>query len=91
MAVAACGSSRYCWEVGEWDGAVGWNWGGKDRCDPAETRCGPDGRLRETALVGQPVPEPVADITHVAAIQLEIGRGGQEVGVLKSVWQCSTG
>ncbi len=31
------------------------------------------------------------NFTHVAAIQLEIGRGSQEVGVLKSVWQCGTG
>jgi len=34
------------------------------------------------ALIGQLVPEPMADIMHVAAIQLEISHGSQEVGVL---------
>jgi len=47
----ACQAAGNCWAVGEWDGTMGWNWGGKDWCDPAETRCGPDGRLRETVLV----------------------------------------
>ena len=76
-----CREKGNCLQVGEWDGAIGWNWGAPDRCDPSDPLCGSDGRLRDTPVVGQPVPEPVSDITHVAAIELEIGRG--EVGVLR--------
>jgi len=60
--------------------------GGKDWCDPADPRCGPNGRLQETTPIGQPIPEPVANITHVSAIQLEIGCSGQEVGALNLGW-----
>ena len=49
-------------------------------CDPSNPLCGPDGKLREE-IVGQAVPKPAGDITHVAAIQVEIGRG--EMGVLR--------
>ena len=93
----ACREQNNCWEVGELDGALGWNWGGRDRCDPADPLCGADGQRRDAAaLVGQPVPAvpqiATADnqgdsitsdvvVTHVAAIQIEIGRN--EVGVLK--------
>ena len=28
-----CREEGNCLEKGDWDGAVGWNWGGKDRCD----------------------------------------------------------
>jgi len=82
-----CRKNNNCLEIGEWDGAVGWEWGGKDRCDPADPLCGADGKLRTEALVGKPVPAvPVINgaevrFSHVAAIQIEIGRG--EVGVLK--------
>jgi cyclophilin family peptidyl-prolyl cis-trans isomerase len=83
-----CRVKNNCLEVGEWDGAIGWGWGGKDRCDPTDPRCGTDGRLRETPIVGKPVPAlPLLDadiplqFTHVAALQIEIGRN--EVGVLK--------
>ena len=68
-------------QKGELDGAVGWSWGGKDRCDPSDPLCGPDGKMRDK-LVGKPVPDPGdLDITLVAAIQIEIGRG--EVGLLR--------
>lgn len=78
----ACRINNNCLEKGELDGAIGWEWGGKDRCDALEPTCGPDGRLRET-IIGQPVPavpEGVR-IRQVAAVQIEIGR--QELGVLK--------
>jgi len=39
----ACRVASNCWEVGKWDGAVGWNRGGKDWCDPAYLCCGPNG------------------------------------------------
>ena len=87
-----CRANNNCLELGELDGAIGWGWGGKDRCDPNNPRCGADGKLRETDIVGQPVPkvptivsssgeEAPVRFTHIAAIQIEIGRG--EVGVLK--------
>jgi hypothetical protein len=88
-----CRTNNNCWEVGEWDGAIGWGWGGKDRCDPNDPRCGTDGKLRETAILGQPIPtvpttmdretgqESKIRFTHVAAIEVEVGRN--EVGVLK--------
>lgn len=83
---AACREAGNCLERGEWDGAVGWNWGGKDRCDPTDPRCGGDGKLKEGDLVGKPVPQPPPgqerpQITHVAFIEVAIGR--DEVGVLK--------
>jgi len=98
-----CRAQNNCLERGELDGALGWDWGGKDRCDPANPLCGADGKLRaagaDGALLGQPVPgvpsitsttddqqqqqqqQQAVVFTHVAAIQIEIGRG--EVGVLK--------
>jgi len=79
----ACRQAGNCLEVGEWDGAIGWNWGGKDRCDATDPRCGPDGRLRESGeIVGKAVPNPSGSaITHVATIQLDVGR--DETGLLK--------
>lgn len=89
----ACRQAGNCLEVGEWDGAIGWGWGGKDRCDASDPMCGTDGKLRENAIVGKAVPtipttssttdeqqQPVR-FTHIAAIQIEVGRG--EIGVLK--------
>jgi hypothetical protein len=85
---AKCRTQGNCLEVGELDGAVGWSWGGKDRCDPRDVNCGADGRVRSSPLVGQPVPDAdaaaanaAASITHVAAIQLDVGR--DETGVLR--------
>jgi len=77
----ACREAGNCLQVGEWDGAVGWHWGGEDRCDPTDPLCGSDGKLRQEPLVGKPVPEPVAVITHVAAFEIDVGRG--ETGVLR--------
>jgi hypothetical protein len=76
----SCRAAGNCLEVGEWDGAVGWSWGGKERCDPTDPLCGADGSLRES-LKGKPVPRPVSDITHIALIRVDIGR--KESGVLK--------
>jgi cyclophilin family peptidyl-prolyl cis-trans isomerase len=83
----ACRENNNCWQVGEWDGAVGWGWGGKDRCDAADPLCGTDGKLR-TTIVGRPVPtvpvmndETTLRFTDICALQIEVGRG--EVGVLK--------
>lgn len=85
---AECQKNSNCLEVGELDGALGWTWGGKDRCDVTDPQCGVQGKLREEAIRGQPVPALPNDIegrpvrfTHVAAIEIEIGRG--EIGVLR--------
>jgi cyclophilin family peptidyl-prolyl cis-trans isomerase len=77
----ACREAGNCMEKGEWDGAVGWNWGAKDRCDAADPLCGADGQLRDE-IIGKPVPRPSGTtITHAVAIQLNVGRA--ESGVLK--------
>lgn len=78
----ACRQANNCLESGEWDGAVGWNWGGAQRCDPADPQCGPDGSLHDT-IIGKPVPQPVgaADISHVAVLRIDVGRS--ESGILK--------
>jgi hypothetical protein len=78
---ARCLQDNNCLETGEWDGAVGWSWGGKDRCDPADPNCGGDGRLRSGPIVGRPIPAETSSITHVAVIQLDIGR--DETGVVR--------
>jgi len=58
------------------DGAVGWNWGGTERCDARDTNCGPDGRLRDSPLEGQPIP-PIEDlqITDIIEMAVTIGTG----------------
>jgi len=76
-----CRQAGNCLEKGEWDGAVGWNWGAKDRCDAADPRCGPDGKYRDTDLVGKPLPTNLAQITHVAVMRIDVGR--DESGILK--------
>ena len=69
-----CRAAGNCLEIGEWDGAVGWTWGGKDRCDATDRRCGPDGQLRDTVPSGDPVPEVTNKITHIVEMDFNIGR-----------------
>ena len=78
-AEADCRAQGNCLELGQLDGAVGWNWGGKDRCDASDPRCGPDGKLGDLPK-GKPVPVVTNKITHVAEIVVDIGR--EETGVL---------
>ena len=72
-----CREEGNCLETFELDGAVGWNWGGTDRCDASDPNCGPDGRVREEALTGKPVPQLLGDlaITHVVELTLKVGSG----------------
>lgn len=42
-----CRAAGNCLEKFELDGALGWNWGAKDRCDATDPNCGPDGKLRD--------------------------------------------
>jgi hypothetical protein len=77
----ACREAGNCLERFELDGAVGWNWGGKERCDATDPRCGSDGVLMDRPPEGEPVPEIVAKITHIAIMTLTIGK--KEEGTLK--------
>ena len=72
-----CRAQGNCLETGQLDGAVGWNWGGKDRCDAADPRCGPDGKLGDLPR-GKPIPAVTNKITHVAELIIDIGR--EELG-----------
>lgn len=76
-----CRAAGNCLEIGELDGALGWSWGGKDRCDATDPLCGPDGKLRDEALAGEKVPEVTNKITHVVELSYSIGR--EEFGTLR--------
>lgn len=81
-AEVSCRERGDCLEKGEWDGAVGWNWGGRDRCDATDPRCGPDGVLRDAPPTGDPVP-PLEGlkVTHQVEITLTLGKS--ESGTLR--------
>jgi len=76
-----CREEGNCLEKGDWDAAVGWNWGGRDRCDATDPRCGPNGVLLESVPAGDAVPQVVSTITHQVELTLSIGR--EETGTLK--------
>jgi hypothetical protein len=81
-----CREEGNCLEKFDIDGAVGWNWGGRDRCDASDPRCGLDGQLMESAPTGEDVPKPVdasgneLKITNIAQIEIAIGK--KEKGTL---------
>jgi hypothetical protein len=81
-AEVSCRERGDCLEKGEWDGAVGWNWGAKDRCDATDPRCGPDGILQDAPPAGAKVP-PLEGlkVTHQVEIALTLGKS--ESGTLK--------
>lgn len=76
----SCREEGNCLEKFDIDGAVGWNWGGRDRCDPTDPRCGPDGKLKDAPPEGDAVPQAVDSdgnelkITNIVQIELQIGR-----------------
>lgn len=76
-AESKCHEEGNCLEKLDLDGAVGWSWGGKDRCDASDPMCGADGRLREEALSGEQVPAKDEDleITDLVELTLTIGTG----------------
>lgn len=80
-----CRELGNCLETGQWDGAVGWTWGGKDRCDATDPRCGADGKLTDAPPSGEPVPDTMGlSITQKVQIQLSIGkseRGTLNIGL----------
>jgi len=70
-----CRETGNCLEKGDWDGAVGWNWGGKDRCDATDPLCGADGQLKEEALTGDSIPNDLGlKLTHKVTMDLTVGR-----------------
>lgn len=83
----SCRKDGNCLEKFDIDGAVGWNWGGRDRCDATDPRCGPDGSLLDAPPSGQLVPEPINDegitlkVTNIVNIDMSIGK--TEQGTLK--------
>jgi hypothetical protein len=77
----ACREAGNCLERGDLDAAVGWNWGGKDRCDATDPKCGPNGILLETVPTGEPIPTVTNKITHQVELSIIIGKG--ETGTLK--------
>ena len=79
-AESKCKSEGNCLEKLDIDGAVGWNWGGVDRCDASDPLCGPDGTLRDGPPVGASPPPrggPGAEceITDVVEMTLTVGSG----------------
>jgi len=78
----SCRERGDCLEKGEWDGAVGWQWGGKDRCDATDPRCGPDGVLRDAPVAGDPVP-PTEGLKVTHQVELSFNIGKEESGVLR--------
>lgn len=80
---AVGGSESKCQQLGnclenlELDGAIGWSWGGKNRCDASDPRCGTDGKLsldvNDRSI--PPVPDLLGNkITHVVEMDFLIGR-----------------
>jgi hypothetical protein len=51
-----CRANGNCLETFDLDGAIGWQWGAKDRCDASDPLCGADGRLMEAPPTGAAVP-----------------------------------
>lgn len=75
-----CRAAGNCLEKLEIDGALGWSWGAKDRCDASDPLCGSDGRLLEAPPKGEAVPDTLGlAVTHVAEVTLTIGRNERAV------------
>jgi len=82
----SCREEGNCLQKGDLDGAVGWSWGGKERCDATDPRCGPDGVLSDAAPSGDPLPSlnvgsDELKITNMIDVEISIGRA--EKGVLR--------
>ena len=77
----ACREAGNCLEKGDWDAAVGWSWGGKDRCDATDPKCGPNGVLQVDVPTGASIPTVPTRVTHQVDLVVTIGKG--EVGTLR--------
>jgi len=82
-----CQKEGNCLEKGDLDGAIGWNWGAKERCDATDPRCGTNGILQEMPPSGNPVPILENDmgitLNITAIVELEIGIARQEKGYIR--------
>uniref|UniRef100_A0A7S3QJA2 PPIase cyclophilin-type domain-containing protein n=1 Tax=Chaetoceros debilis TaxID=122233 RepID=A0A7S3QJA2_9STRA len=76
----SCREAGNCLENFDLDGAVGWKWGGKDRCDATDPLCGSDGQMRDAPPQGEPVPTSECKVTNVLDIDIVIGK--KEKGTL---------
>lgn len=79
-----CQQRGNCLETLELDGAIGWTWGGKNRCDASDPKCGTDGKIGDfDGRTAPPVPDLLGNsITHVVEIDFQIGRE-REQGTLR--------
>jgi len=74
----SCREAGDCLQKGDWDGAIGWNWGAKDRCDATDPQCGPDGKYRD--VVPSSTPDRLSlKVTDVVQIDLIVGRSQQAI------------
>jgi len=79
VAEEKCRAAGNCLEKLDLDGAVGWSWGAKDRCDASDPNCGSDGKLRDAPLIGENVPDTLGcPITHIVEMSLAIGRSDED-------------
>lgn len=83
IAEEECRAAGNCLENMELDGALGWSWGAKDRCDASDPRCGSDGILMEGPRPGETVPDSLGySITHIVEMSIAIGRSNEDCSVL---------
>jgi hypothetical protein len=69
-----CRAAGNCLEMGELDGAIGWSWGGKDRCEAADPLCGPNGKLMDSLPSGDDVPDQRGlAVTDTVTLKFDIG------------------
>lgn len=80
-----CREEGNCLENFDLDGAVGWNWGGKDRCDATDPRCGVNGQLQNAPPKGKPAPQIIDDdgnalnISHIFELEVTIGKSEKQI------------
>jgi hypothetical protein len=70
----ACRTAGNCLEIGELDGAIGWTWGSKDRCEATDPLCGPNGQLLDELPRGEPVPRTMG-LKISTTVDMEFGIG----------------
>jgi hypothetical protein len=69
----SCRERGDCWERGDWDGALGYNWGGRDRCDAGDPKCGSGGQAVKVEL--PPAPVSTERTTHRVVLSGVAGGG----------------
>jgi len=69
----ACRERGDCLQTGNFDGALGFNWGGRDRCDARDPTCRTGGKV-EGAEVDFTPPLSAEKVTDVVEVTLSVGR-----------------